>query len=268
MKSLWKQKTKIEFFHNKLNIIDNFPIIEYKDLKLKWAKKVREDFQNRAKKGDNNIPGFTHLSRCPGIFELFKYGYVVPLHEDIKINYKKGVGFEWQTSGAFHSGNNPNNLSIEGQFDSSSNQQRPNSFIHLIPRPPWAAEFIMKINTGWHVIAPKGLKFLMLPIAYPDTFDFTSTTGVLDPSMSAEINFQMYWNATEPETIIQAGTPLGHLIPLSEKKYEMVQRIMNQQDKDWVKKFHNARESSFWPMKMHNKIIDMYNKHWHGYDTE
>ena len=58
---MWKQKTKIEFFHNKLNIIDNLPIIEYKDLKLKWAKKVREDFQNRAKKGDNNIPGFTHL---------------------------------------------------------------------------------------------------------------------------------------------------------------------------------------------------------------
>ena len=267
MKSLWKQKTNIEFFHHKLSIVDNFPIIEYKDLKLQWVKKAREDFQNRAKKGDNNIPGFTHLSRCPGIFELFKYGYVVTLHEDIKIK-KKDIGIEWQASGSFHSPfNNPDNLVLEGQFD-SNDQQPSNSFVDLIPRPPWTANFLIKISTGWHVIAPKGVKFLLLPIAYPDTFTFTSTTGILDPSIATEINFQMYWNSTESETIIRAGTPLGHLIPLSEKKYEMVQRIMNQQDKDWVKKFHNARESSFWPMKMHNKIIDMYNKHWHGYETK
>ena len=267
MKSLWKQKTKIEFFHHKPNIIENFPIIEYKDLKLQWVKKAREDFQNRAKKGDNNIPGFTHLSRCPGIFELFKYGYVITLHEDIKIMPKKGEGFEWMSSSSFHSGPGPDNVIIEGQFDSIG-QQQLNSFVHLIPRPPWTNDFIMKISTGWHVIAPKCLKFLVLPIAYPDTFDFTSTMGVLDPSMATQINFQMYWNATEPETIIRAGTPLGHLIPLSEKKYQMVQRIANQQDRDWVNKFNSARRSSFWPMKMHNKIIDMYNKHWHGYETK
>ena len=51
----WNRKKKIEFFNSDPNIIDNYPIIEYKDLKLKWAKRVREDFQNHVKKNDNKL---------------------------------------------------------------------------------------------------------------------------------------------------------------------------------------------------------------------
>ena len=243
---MWKtNKQRIEFFNGEPSITENFPIIESKDLKLKWVKGVREDFQKCVKKGESNIPSWTHLSRCPGIFDLFKDGYVILLHKDIIIKPKE-EDFEFIVA----------NDTLHSPFGITHQSTE------LIAKPPWAANFIIKINTGWHVIAPKSVKFLMLPIAYPDTFDFTATAGVLDPAISTEVNFQLFWNATETETLIQAGTPMVQLIPLTEKKYQWVQRIMNQQDRDWVEKLNTAYGSTFWPHTVRSKVVDMYNKYW------
>ncbi len=43
--NFWKKKNKIEFFNDELSIIETYPIIEYKDLKLEWVKRARQDFQ-------------------------------------------------------------------------------------------------------------------------------------------------------------------------------------------------------------------------------
>ena len=247
----WNRRNKIEFFHNEPSIIENFPIIESKELKLDWVKKARQDFQN-FKPHIDTTPGVSHLTRCPGIFDLFKYGYVISLHIDVIIEVLD-EGFDWQFA-AGGPEEKTEKFGIAGFKSQISN---------MMLKPPWASDFIIKISTGWSVIAPKGVKFIMLPIAYPDTFDFTVSIGILNPTVSTEVNFPMVWNKTEKEkTIIRAGTPLGHLIPLSEKKYEMVQRIMNQRDRDWVGKFHSATRASFWYTTMRSRMADMYNKHW------
>jgi hypothetical protein len=240
----WNRRNKIEFFHNEPSILDNFPIIESKDLKLKWVKRARKDIENSAV----NTPGFTHLTRCPAIFDLFKYGYVIPLHKDIAIKSKR-TNFEWHTIMA----ESEKSKLINGFTEHITN---------LIPTPPWSANFILKFNTGWNVIAPKGVKFLQLPIAYPDTFEFTATMGIFNPAVSTQINFPMFWHEMDKETIIKAGTPLGHLIPLSEKRYQMVQRNMNQQDKDWMDKVNSMQGSTFWPYTTRKRMVDMYNKYW------
>ena len=44
---MWrKEQQRIEFFHSEPSIIDNFPIIEAKDLKLKWVAAAKKDFQS------------------------------------------------------------------------------------------------------------------------------------------------------------------------------------------------------------------------------
>jgi len=256
---MWRKKPQcIEFFNNEKSIIDHFPIIEAKDLKLRWVKRVKEDFQKHAQEGNTNDPNFIHLSRCPGIFDMFRYGYIISLHKDIiiKLDPTNKKNFKWSLPGNEYQGR------VYGDKAFSIGWQSTN----LIAKPPWAADFIIKINTGWHVIAPKGVKFLMLPIAYPDTFDFTFTPGILDPAILTEVNFQMFWNATEPETFIRAGTPIVQMIPLGSsdemKKYRLVQRTMNQQDRDWVEKLGSTYSSFFSRSSLRNKMIDMYNKFW------
>ena len=258
---MWNKKEKIEFFNNEFAIIENYPILESKNFKPKWIEKARKDLDNSIKEGNLNIPGFSHITRCPGIFDLFKYGYVILLHRDlIIIPHEKG--FEWILAGGEEGrgGIIDNKLMEVRQGIIQSIDQ---TSLNLISRPPWTSVFMFKINTGWNVIAPNGVKFIMLPIAYPDIFEFTSTIGILDPSINTEINFQMFWNGENKETIIKAGTPLGQLIPLTEKKYQMVQRGMNQQDKEWVlKKDHTYFSSTFWPYTMRKKVVNMYNKFW------
>ena len=241
----WSRRNKIEFFHIEPSIIDSFPIIESKDLKLDWVKRVREDFQKEQESA-------THLVRCPGIFDLFKYGYIVSLHKDVSIVQESKDKFGWQfvQRNQFHTHNFNELFQLQGV-----NQQ----ISDMLPKPSWAANFMIKIDTGWHIVAPKGIKFIMLPIAYPDTFDFTSAIGILDPS----INSQIFWNIVDKkETILPAGTPLGHLIPLTEKKYKMVQRVMDQHDLKWVEKFYSLLNTSFRPSTIRNKMVNMYNNHW------
>tara|TARA_B100000470_G_C19686128_1_gene344315 strand:+ start:62 stop:805 length:744 start_codon:yes stop_codon:yes gene_type:complete len=243
-------KEKIEFFNGEPGIIDNYPIIEAKNLKLKWVESAKKDFQNLVKVGADKIPGFNHMTRCPGIFDMFKYGYIVFLHKDLLIKPHE-ESFESLLAGE-----------NQGLPELSKIVAVDNHSLSLLAKPPWASNFAIKISTGWHVIAPKGVKFIMLPIAYPDTYEFTSTIGIVNPSIETQINFQLYWNGIKEETLIKAGTPLGQLIPLSEKKYEMVQREMNQRDHDWIVRQESAYFSTFWRNTMRKKVQNMYNKFW------
>ena len=58
----------------------------------------------------------------------------------------------------------------------------------------------------------------MLPVAYSDNVDFEACIGILDPSVSTEINVQLYWNRFGDISKVKAGTPLCHLIPLTEQE--------------------------------------------------
>ena len=78
--NFFKIDNEIIFFHNEPSITDLFPIVESKELKLNWPNKLRQDLKNRVKKDTELDMYYNHVSRCPGIFDLFKYGYVVSLH--------------------------------------------------------------------------------------------------------------------------------------------------------------------------------------------
>jgi hypothetical protein len=72
----------------------------------------------------------------------------------------------------------------------------------------------------------------------------------------------MFWNGTDEETVIKAGTPLGHLIPISDRKFKMIQRTMNQRDKEWKMKLDSTFDTSFWRSTIRNKVANIYNKYW------
>ena len=71
----------------------------------------------------------------------------------------------------------------------------------------------------------------------------------------------MFWNEKE-DTIIKAGTPLGQLIPLSDKTFKMIQRNMNEKDLYWISKLKSAYNTGFWNYTIRKKVVDMYNKYW------
>jgi len=103
----------------------------------------------------------------------------------------------------------------------------------LLPKRPWSNKDILKINTPWHI--KSNLKFLMIPLPYSDEFGLESTIGILDPSISSEINIQAYING-RGILKIKAGDPICQLIPLSEKNEIIKVRDANKNDLEYIEK--------------------------------
>lgn len=245
------KKDKIIFFNHIQGLAETYPIIFAKDYKAKWIEELRKDYikQTSSKSQDTRL---LHMYRCPGIFDLLKEGFYMPIWHDLNITTdgdKKN--FRWEIPSPW----------LQDQME------MPVLTVHaentkFLPYPDYSLNVILKLNTPWHVIAPKNLKLLILPISYPDNYDYIANAGILDPSISNEINVQLFWNKLYGKTTIKAGTPICQIIPLSEKKYELICRYKNAHDDLWEKKKKFIQNCTFWFNR--KNIIQLYNKHFHG----
>jgi hypothetical protein len=239
---------KIEFYSTVPGLPDMYPIVKAKDCLPSWAKSARDSY---IKKKDKNIGRMNHIFQCPGIFDLFNQGYIVPMWHDVIINTNGDPdNFTWTVPSSDLAELTPEVNIIETQS---------NGIGSVMPTKPWSLNTLIKVNTPWHVVAPRGVKLLIMPIAYPDSFEFESSIGLLNPGYANEINIQMYYNVQKGDVLIKAGTPLAHIIPLSENNYELVCREMNNIDKFWQAKKKYFNSANF---KIRRNIIqDLYYKH-------
>jgi len=239
---------RIEFYSKIPGVADMFPIVHARDALPRWAKSAKKNYVNTKKStiGRNN-----HIYQCPGIFNLMTQGYIVPMWHDVIISTNGDPdSFSWTVP--------TSDLNeLDNETDIIENQT--NGVGSLMPMKPWSMNTLIKINTPWNVVAPRGIKLLILPISYPDSFEFESSIGIQDPGISNEINAQLYYNVPKGDYLIKAGTPLFQIVPLSEKNIDMTCREMNNLDKLWIAKRRYFNTASF---KIKRNIVkDIYYRH-------
>lgn len=227
---------KVEFYSTIEGVKDAFPIKYAKECLPSWVGVAKQEYLANKKA--------TNIYRCPGITEILTSGFIVHAWTDIEISTDRdgrpmactpSIGLDDMLGGHV--------LQLGGQEMSKH-----------VPKRPWSHKEILKINTPWHVVAPKGAKLMMLPISYGNDFLYESTAGILDPAISNEINIQGYINGTG---IIKAGTPIAHLIPMTTESCELVVRDMTDRDHSWVKKKKYLDLFSF--VLNRSKVKDAYN---------
>jgi len=236
---------KIIFFSSVLGLAETFPIRPAKEVVPKWAYVARQDYiKNKDKKE-------MHIYKCPGIFDTFGSGYIISAWHDIEL----------ETDGSKFRLTIPDKQLNELLEKETLQEQTWNAnIVKFIPKPPWAVKSILKINTPWHILAPKGVKFLIIPLPYPDDFQFQSCIGILDPGVSSELNVQGYWNDTGTgPRVIKAGTPLAQVIPITEKNYAHIVRDKTDSDSKWLQKRKFLNFFSF--ILNRNKIKESYERH-------
>jgi hypothetical protein len=233
---------KIEFFSTIPGLAETFPVVPAKDFTPSWLASVRMDYM----KSDKRDPT---IVRCPGIMELFTTGYILTAWHDFDITCTQ----EKITVIL------PDKKLVELLGRDTIQIQDPQGIAKHIPKRPWSQKAIVKINTPWNIIAPKGVKFLMIPLPYTESFEFESNIGILDPGYSTELNAQGYWNIREGTHTIKAGTPIAQIIPMSEDTFEMVCRDMNEYDSKWITKQKFYTLLGF--VLQRNKIKAGYEKH-------
>jgi hypothetical protein len=248
-----KKPIKIEFVSRIKGVAEMFPILEASQYKRKWVNTAMANY----KENRQEMQKQTHVVRCPGIFSLLKRGYIITSWCDVSITTKKGQeGFDWKL---------PMKADHEGMYDVPPIDAQLDDLAKWIPKRDGQIKTLVKINSPLNVIAPKGVKFLILPVPYPDQFDFECATGILDPAESIELNVQLNWHKEDGEVIIKAGTPLAYLIPLydSEREVEIINRDATEKELEFVKKVNNAHALTFSPSRSRyrQKIKNMYAKY-------
>lgn len=209
-----KMKNVIEFYSKIDAVFHEFPIEFSGDNIPAWMDLAKADYMNN--KNSQSV------YKCPGIVELMTSGYIVKTWHDIEV----GSDMNGRLIASYPSDE------LEKLLGFPPVQiQGGDTVAKHVPKRPWSHRDILKINTPWHIVAPKGVKFMMLPVSYTDEIAFESTIGILDPAVSNEINVQGYVNKLG---VIRAGTPIAQLIPISERKYDTVIRKMTESDKAWI----------------------------------
>ena len=243
---------KIQFFSTIDGMADLFPIIPASEYKPAWVSEARAHY--KAVVSDAVEEKTTHIYRCPGIFDIMSKGYIVPLPWDIAIETRAddSKNFKWTIpSGELE--NRLHNELLKGHFG-------PN--VQFLPKRPYSLDTIIKFNTPWYVVAPKDVKFIVIPIPYNENWQFESVTGILDPGYSAEVNVQVRWNLKNGKHIIKAGTPMCQLIPLSNEEFELEVRTANENDKKWIEKRDYFFNFGF--LFRRNLMKKMYHKFWNS----
>ena len=235
---------RIEFYSEIYGLADTVPILRTSEVLPKWISLVRNEYKQFPKDR-------SHLYRCPGIFDLFNYGYIVPAWHDLKIK-SDGEHFGYEIP-------SQNLVDLRGS-ETLAQAHDKNTVGKYLPRPPWAHPCVLKINTPWHVITPRGIKLLMTALPYPDSFEIEALTGILDPRVSTEVNLQLNYNLPKGEYTIRAGTPLAMLIPITEDDLELVVRDKNEYDNIWSLKRKFVNSMSY--VLNRKRIKSLYEQHW------
>ena len=217
---------KIQMFHRVAGISKLYPPILGTQHTPARVTKVRKE---------NIAAEKFSILKCPGIFELFSRGFYVSLPYDIEIVAKEEITFK-------HPSFNPERMPVDVYDETNGwHEQYMSAGIHdedtiskYFPLRKGAHKSILNLKTGWTVIS--SVPLLLLPVPYPDRYDFESSIGILDPKQDTNIAAQLCIN--EEVVNISAGENVIFVVPLTNEKWELDIRELTTKDKLWLTTMH------------------------------
>jgi len=201
---VFKKKPFVRFVNLLPGVLESHPIEKAGEVKYNWLTSMAKDFKQREKVTPaNEVTGSG--SRCPGITEYVKQGYIVTAPMDFTVtttnNPDEQPKVDWY---------GPRNTPGQAYVSFHS----PPQLTNFMPVREGTSKWVLKVNTYWRYNCSDDVLLLQLPIGYNDNPEFTASHGLLDPRWGCEINVQIFWHKLGGTTLIEAGTPLMQLIPI------------------------------------------------------
>ena len=182
------------------------------------------------------------LKRCDGFVELYKNGIVIPLWSDISM--RTGSDGLW----AFRS----------SQKDTILQSHNKNQF-----GDEFDNHIHVKILSPWFLSEKTGCKFYFAPATWNLTSyynDFIVPPGIVDFKYQGGVHVNTFFHKVDKQILLKAGTPLVHLIPLSDKEVIVKCHTLSQDE------YSKRVETEAYPAKFTSnyktkkKIIDSKSK--------
>jgi len=243
------KKPTVDWIATISGIEKTMPIIRASQFKHSWQKKAAMDFKKEGSlttrgPSRNTDVDVRHTSKCPGLQAWHNTGWIMRLHQDVRIQVMGQQGFKWITPIVdpeapdlitYHS-----ERAIAPFFDTW---------------PEGTMQKIVKFNLPWVARIPKGYKLLMCNPMWSDDWRFTTCSGILDPELghAGVGTIPVLWHSLGGEYTIEAGTPMAQfiLIPKDEPAFE---NINYAEDKNY------SKESRLHFLMMKQKFTVNYGK--------
>jgi len=196
------------------DVYNYFPVVETKKTFPTWLKKVKNSYFNSK---DDYFEG---LKSCPAFIEYFTKGFVLPMWSDLSLEVgpSGSDSYKWQHS------DRRSEISIHPYIQTGLSEQE---YQHL------------KLCSPWGFSCSEEVKFLFSAPSWrfgdlPSTVEILN--GVVNYRTNAGTNINMLVKRTgeQQKFIIKAGTPLVHVIPLTEKKVIIKTHLVNKETWDSV----------------------------------
>lgn len=248
-----------------------YPVIPAGKHKPDWySVTARNTYAEEYKRHMANIPSASNnhtlrsLYRCPGLSELFHAGYIVQYPWDIKISISpSNQGNGEMISFSCPSKSMPDQIIKNYATPFTVDTDPDNS--GLVPKRPGFSGGMIKLDTGWHIFSPPGMRFLFLPPPYNENVDIDIVTGILTPSNSSTaILLQFFLNENLKEYTLKAGTPVLQIIPVVDFDVTHKCRMINAHEELWLQKRTYLAGHSFSSVK-YKHIEREYIHHFRSY---
>ena len=250
---MFTKQPKLQFWSIIPGLDKVMPIIQAKELVHEWKKETAKEFQEMKKLRLGET--LRTMSYCPGINTITKYGYIIRAYQDFYINPTGMDSFEWRTP--IDQTKMTSGLSSVPQANEDYvGYHHADKFKHFKNWPNNTLRCLLKINTGWRVIVPKGYVLYQLPVFHNDENRFTAAGGAYtrDHGLAA-INLPLFWHSIDRPEVVKAGTPLAHLILAPQIDYEF--EMLDKPNHEFEQVFSLATENRF--VRDYAKIKQFFN---------
>lgn len=207
---LWIKKSKIivDAFTANSTAYELFPIDHAIKFVPDWWKNAPKEYEVR------ELFPVSTIKRCPAVIETFKHGLMLPLWSDLAIATRGGDNWEIKFSDP--------RTSIEphdaGQWNMYADPQK---YMHIKLMSPWALK--TKEEIYWTYGKPTW--------NFPVDNNLFMAPGIINfkTQHSTHVNILMPLEARSPY-IINAGQPVAHMIPLTEKEIDIRTHLISEED--------------------------------------
>lgn len=206
-----KKKLKIHVFCDHRYLIKHKSIKKSAAFVPNWWKNLKPTY-----KPDNERPLFSMptMKSCSGFTNLYKYGFMIPLWCDVKVMIGK-IG----TTDYYFQYADQISSAVEHDERQRTGFVEDTEYQHLKFNSPWLIyceediDFIA-LQPTWNLMKCKNISVL------PGAYSFKTI-------QSTNINL-MFTRTNEDQIIdLQAGSPIIHFIPLTQRKIELVYHFEN-----------------------------------------
>ena len=183
------------------------PILPAKDVYPEWLKKVpRSAFDWNIFESRNTVKS------CPGIIKSITNGFIVPMWTDLALEYNL-AGFKF----AF--------ADRRSSLDHHSNEAIPGYYTD---------HFILKLVSPWILKSPVQLQLTFPFYHHPKPFPIHVAPGTLpfDGTDIEQLNIFLLAEKKEEgaRILIKQGTPLLHILPVTERKVTIRHEIISTEE--------------------------------------